>query len=141
MSKPFLTINFGQDALPMIKYAKFKQRLNELTHTDRTHKVEDWSVVDTNHGGERKAERTDFTHEDHMGMLKSIHSKVKNFDKPGEYMFTSRTRNRSYVMNVAPEHKQLRVITILPKNKHIAKPGTKKIMMESYDHLEEIFID
>lgn len=109
------------------------------THSSRTQYVNGWEVVLTTHGQERDGERTGSSFESRHAawdlFLTRVIAKIERIDparrKAGEYLFTSRSANQSVIFNVDPTVNQLRVITILPPGRHMPKPGTPKVLIES----------
>lgn len=122
-------------------------------HRGRTEYHYGWELVHSSHGKERQHEgrgsssalpgvhgnahdnNKDFMHR----MIRGIHH--SRMDREGEVMFTSTEHNHSVIANVHPEHKQIRIVTVLPKGNHkIAKPVDKKIVTEE-KNLDVIDLD
>lgn len=95
----------------------------------------------TLHGVDRDKERMNTLDDDKWNtFFERVIKKVEGFKvaTSGEYLYSSIGLKINTVLNVDVEKKQLRVITVLPPDRAIPKPGTKKILIEGieYEYVE-----
>lgn len=103
----------------------------------KTMNVGKWLVKPTLHGAAQAADRVgNITKQQwadmHQRMVDTL-AKVTDIPtkKETEIIFYSKSLKQGYVVAHDPQHGELRIMTVLPSGNQIAKPGTKKIMMES----------
>lgn len=100
-------------------------------------KVGKWTVKPTIHGAAQAYDRVgDITTQQWADMHKRMVAALEKVTdiptkRETEVIFYSKSLNQAYVVAHDPEKSELRIMTVLPRGKQIAKPGTKKIMMES----------
>ena len=117
----------------------FSQFLNERSdHNNRIRVIAGWNVVMTLHGVDRDKERMNTLDDDKWNtFFERVVKKIEGFKvaSSGEYLYSSIGLKINSVLNVDVEKKQLRVITVLPPNRAIPKPGTKKILVEGVEYI------
>ena len=117
----------------------FSQYLNERSdHNNRIRVIAGWNVVMTLHGVDRDKERMNTLDDDKWNtFFERVIKKVEGFKvaTSGEYLYSSMGLKINAVLNVDVEKKQLRVNTVLPPNRAITKPGTKKILIEGVEYI------
>lgn len=100
-------------------------------------KIGNWFVKPTIHAAAQSYIRVpEITSQQWVDMHKRMVNTIgKVTDIPNDYeteiIFYSKSLNQAYVVAHDPEKSELRIMTVLPRGKQFAKPGTKKIMMES----------
>jgi hypothetical protein len=117
----------------------FSEYINERSdHNNRIRVISGWSVVMTLHGVDRDKERMNSLDDDKWNMFfERVVKKIEGFKvaSSGEYLYSSMGLKINAVLNVDIEKKQIRVITVLPPNRAIPKPGTKKILVEGIEYI------
>ena len=102
--------------------------------------MDGWEIVKSGHGNDRESERNASGVIDHLiaRVVKRLNQIVMKITRSGEYLFFSKGLNRGAVFNVDTVAKQLRIVTVLPPGKDIAKPGTKQVIIEgvTYEMIE-----
>ena len=118
---------------------RFSEYLNERSdHNNRVRVISGWTVVMTLHGVDRDKERMNTLDDDKWNsFFERVVKKINGFKtaNSGEYLYSSMGLKINAVLNVDVEKKQLRVITVLPPNRAIPKPGTKKILVEGIEYI------
>ena len=118
---------------------RFSEYLNERSdHNNRVRVISGWTVVMTLHGVDRDKERMNTLNDDKWNsFFERVIKKINGFKtaNSGEYLYSSIGLKINTVLNVDVEKKQLRVITVLPPNRAIPKPGTKKILVEGIEYI------
>lgn len=121
---------------------RFSEYLNERSdHNNRVRVISGWTVVMTLHGVDRDKERMNTLDDDKWNsFFERVVKKINGFKiaNSGEYLYSSIGLKINTVLNVDVEKKQLRVITVLPPDRAIPRPGTKKILVEGieYEYVE-----
>lgn len=127
-------------------HATLAQRLSRDSSL-QNHKIGNVDVVASQHAGARVVQRhPDSKPEDWHQFSKNVVSylKTKGNTPSKEVMLKSKSLGHAVVANIQynGDKKQIRYVTVLPKNKHVAAMGTQKIMIESEVFtFEEIEID
>ena len=118
---------------------RFSEYLNERSdHNNRVRVISGWTVVMTLHGVDRDKERMNTLDDDKWNsFFERVVKKINGFKiaNSGEYLYSSIGLKINTVLNVDVEKKQLRVITVLPPDRAIPKPGTKKILIEGIEYI------
>ncbi len=118
---------------------RFSEYLNERSdHNNRVRVISGWTVVMTLHGVDRDKERMNTLDDDKWNsFFERVVKKINGFKiaNSGEYLYSSIGLKINTVLNVDVEKKQLRVITVLPPDRAIPKPGTKKILVEGIEYI------
>lgn len=108
-----------------MKFEQFRsicESLLEMSHQERTRTLDGWEVINTNHGVERDIERFNARVPNGLDLiLKRTIKKVEGLKnaREAETRVKSMSMDQSVVLNVDPVKKQLRIITILPRGKHV----------------------
>ena len=118
---------------------RFSEYLNERSdHNNRVRVISGWTVVMTLHGVDRDKERMNTLDDDKWNsFFERVVKKINGFKiaNSGEYLYSSIGLKINTVLNVDVEKKQLRVITVLPPDRAIPRPGTKKILVEGIEYI------
>lgn len=104
-----------------------------------------WKFVTTVHAAARAFQRR---LEFEFQQWREIHDRVAarcdafNKWKKGDnfVLFYSKSLKQGYVTNVFPDTKTIRIITVLPKEKNLAPPGTAKVLVESAEADFEMYL-
>lgn len=118
---------------------RFSEYLNERSdHNNRVRVISGWTVVMTLHGVDRDKERMNTLDDDKWNsFFERVVKKINGFKiaNSGEYLYSSIGLKINTVLNVDVEKKQIRVITVLPPDRAIPRPGTKKILVEGIEYI------
>lgn len=118
---------------------RFSEYLTERSdHNNRVRVISGWTVVMTLHGVDRDKERMNTLDDDKWNsFFERVVKKINGFKiaNSGEYLYSSIGLKINTVLNVDVEKKQLRVITVLPPDRAIPRPGTKKILVEGIEYI------
>lgn len=142
----FLNESFQMDRSAAVrntgKRTKDDEKSNAEASKFKYFKNRGWEIDPSIHAASQAKDRRPEMSEDdwkklHRSVIAAIPKKAN-----GDYLFYSKSQQQGYVASVSAKKKRIRIITVLPKKRSNAKPGTNRLVVESEDYgYEEIFYD
>lgn len=116
------------------KRSKDDEKENANKSKFKLYKDRGWTFDPSIHASSQAQDRHPNTsYDDWKKVHRNVVDGIKKLKgaKNGDYLFFSKSADVGYVASVNFSRKVVRIVTVLPKSRGNAKPGTEKIMVES----------